>query len=79
MQSSESLTEVETTHIEVAKERRLVHYILEGESGVIDVGGRHVIFVDELQREINREHLSEEEIVTKTMSTNLQFPQCPIS
>ena len=61
LQSSESLTEVETTHIEVAKERRLVHYILEGESGVIDVGGRHVIFVDKLQRKIKREHLSEED------------------
>ena len=60
LQASEGLTEVNTTHIEVAKERRLVHYILEGESGVIDVGGRHVIFVDELQLEINRKHLSEE-------------------
>ena len=52
---------VETTNVKEAKVKILLRYILEGESGVIDVGVREIIFVDELHREITQDHLSKDD------------------
>ena len=61
MKANQNMPGFESSDAAEAKTKRLVHYILDGESGVIDVGERDMIFADEFERGIFRDHLSEDD------------------